>query len=222
MRFFTFFAAILIANLASAQSFHFVVDTLQDNVYPFHDENYIANFAVNNSEETKVMRWTQTTIFKGAKWSNAQVCDNFLCYTDKIKTKTIQLGSGDTTLMKILFKPNGQDTSGYYTISIQEEGASTLDDLAHFFFNGSTASTKRINNVETVKIFPNPSTDYIQLNSKELVKNITIYNATGIIVREVNNYNNGLIQVKDFPSGIYYIMIDFYNGKTGVSKLMKK
>ena len=89
MRFFTLFAAILIANLAFAQSFHFVVDTLQDNVYPFHDENYIANFAVNNSEETKVMRWTQTKIFKGAKWSNAQVCDNFLCYTDKIKTKTI-------------------------------------------------------------------------------------------------------------------------------------
>ena len=226
MRFFTILSVLmLMANYANSQSFQFKVDTLSDNVHKGEFENYISNFAVNMSDEGKTLRWTQTTIFKGSQWSNSQVCDNNLCYTDKILTRTIDIQPGDSSLLKILFRPNGQDTCGYYTISVQEDGTTEVDETAHYFFNGENCSAlskvTRLDNVETVQIYPNPSVDYVQLSSKEAVKNISIYDSKGVVVAQIFDYNNGLIPVKELPTGTYYMMLSFYNGKTGVSKLFK-
>lgn len=222
MRFFTvLFTFFLVINYTHSQSFQFIADTLHDNVKPDEFENYISNFAVNVSDEAKTLRWTQKTIFKGSQWSNSQVCDNFLCYTDKILTRTIDIQSGDTCLLKILFRPNGQDTSGYYTITAQEDLTSTIDDTGHYFFNGATASAKKIEEVETVKIYPNPAVDYIQLASKELIRDIAIYDAKGVVVKSITNYNKGLIQVNDLATGPYYMIFTFNSGKLGVSKLTR-
>ena len=222
MRFFTvLFVLFLVINCTYSQSFEFRVDTLSDNVHPDELENYISNFAVNVSNEAKTLRWTQKTIFKGSKWSNSQVCDNFLCYTDKILTRTLDIQSGDSSLLKILFRPNGQDTSGYYTITAQVDGESTIDDTGHYFFNGATASLKKIEEIETVKIYPNPAVDYVQLASKELIREIAIYNLQGVMVKSLSNYNRGLIQVNDLASGPYYMIFTFNNGKLGVSRLTK-
>lgn len=226
MRFFTFFVSLLfISSFATGQTFRFRIDSMYTTVQKDEFENYISNFGVNTTNETKIMRWTQKTIFKGSSWSNSQVCDNNLCYTDKILTRTIEIPAGDSTLLKILFRPNGQDTCGYYTISIQENGSGEIDETAHYFFNGqdceAVAGFKRLDNVETVRIFPNPSADYVQLSSKEAVRNVTIYNAQGLVAKEVQDYRNGLIPVGDLPVGTYYMMFSFYNGKTGVSKLFK-
>lgn len=215
-----------ISTITNAQSFKVQSDSMFATVQKDEFENYIQNFGYNITNETKVMRWTQQTIFKGSQWSNSQVCDNILCYTDKIQSKTIEIPGGEKTLLKLLFKPNGQDTCGYYTITVKEEGADHDDDVAHYFFNGSTctavpAGIRRIENVETVKIYPNPGTDYVQLDSKEPVRNVVIYNGQGRIVKQVIDYHKGLIPVSELTPGTYYMMMTFYNGKMGVSKLYK-
>ncbi|HMT77553.1 MAG: hypothetical protein KBF75_01600 [Saprospiraceae bacterium] len=227
MRFFTFLLAMLLfSTISFSQTFKVQNDSMSTTVIKDEFENYIQNFGYNTTTETKVMRWTQKTIFKGSQWSNSQVCDNILCYTDKIQSKTIEIPGGGNTLLKLLFRPNGQDTCGYYTITVKEEGADHDDDVAHYFFNGSDCSAiaagfSRIENVETVKIFPNPSSDYVQLDSKEAVKNIIFYNTEGRIVKEVLSYNKGLIPVNNLIPGTYYMMMSFYNGKMGVSKFYK-
>lgn len=222
MRFFTvLFVSFIVINCTHSQAFQFRVDTLSDVVHPAEFENYISNFAVNVSNEAQTLRWTQKTIFKGSKWSNSQVCDNFLCYTDKVLTKTIDIQSGDSSLLKILFRPNGQDTSGYYTITAQVDGNSTIDDTGHYFFNGNTAGFKKIEEVETVKIYPNPAVDYVQLASKDLIRDIAIYDARGVVVKSISDYNKGLIQVNDLASGPYYMIFTFNNGKLGVSRLTR-
>ncbi|MCO6459889.1 MAG: T9SS type A sorting domain-containing protein [Saprospiraceae bacterium] len=215
-----------ISTITNAQTFKVQSDSMFATVQKDEFENYIQNFGYNTTNETKVMRWTQKTIFKGSLWSNSQVCDNILCYTDKIQSKTIEIPGGGNTLLKLLFKPNGQDTCGYYTITVKEEGADHDDDVAHYFFNGTNctavpAGIRRIENVETVKIYPNPGTDYVQLDSKEPVRNVVVYDAQGRIVKQVIDYHKGLIPVSDLTPGTYYMMMTFYNGKMGVSKLYK-
>lgn len=215
-----------ISTITNAQTFKVQSDSMFATVQKDEFENYIQNFGYNTTNETKVMRWTQKTIFKGSLWSNSQVCDNILCYTDKIQSKTIEIPGGGNTLLKLLFKPNGQDTCGYYTITVKEEGADHDDDVAHYFFNGTNctavpAGIRRIENVETVKIYPNPGTDYVQLDSKEPVRNVVVYDTQGRIVKQVIDYHKGLIPVSDLTPGTYYMMMTFYNGKMGVSKLYK-
>lgn len=227
MKFFTFLlSCFLFTTLVNAQTFKFSQDSMSTAVDKDETENYIQNFGFNLTNETKVLRWTQKTIFKGSEWSNSQVCDNNLCYTDKILSKTIEVPAGGNTLLKLLFRPNGQDTCGYYTIGIREEGKDVDEAVAHYFFNGTSCEAvasgfTRLTNVEAVRIYPNPAKDYIQLNSPEAVKNIVIYNTEGRIVKEILDYRNGLIPVNELNRGNYFMMFSFYNGKMGVSKLYK-
>ena len=222
MRFFTFLLSFFsVVTLTNAQSFSVQYDSLSSKVDINETINYIANSATNNSGEEKVLRWTQNRIFSGSKWTLSQVCDNIQCYLPQITTRTVKLAAGESTLLKLQFEPKGQDTSGYFTIDIQENGSSTIDATAHYIFNASTLSFNKIDLVESVKIFPNPAKDYVQLSTKELIRTISIYNSAGKIVKQLNNYNNGLIPVKELSAGTYYMMFDFLNGKTGVSKLFK-
>ncbi|HMY84871.1 MAG TPA: T9SS type A sorting domain-containing protein [Saprospiraceae bacterium] len=227
MKFFTFLLCFfLFSTVANAQTFKLAEDSMSTVVEKDEFENYIQNFAFNLTTETKVLRWTQKTIFKGSQWSNSQVCDNNLCYTDKILSKTVEVPAGGNTLLKLLFRPNGQDTCGYYTITIKEEGKDNDEGVAHYFFNGTdceavASGLTKISNVETVRIYPNPAKDYVQLSSLEAVKNIAIYNTEGRLIKEIMDYRNGLIPVNDLNRGTYFMMLSFHNGKLGVSKLFK-
>jgi len=226
MRFFTFLLSFFsVVTLTNAQSFSVQYDSLSSKVDINETINYIANSATNNSGEEKVLRWTQNRIFSGSKWTLSQVCDNIQCYLPQITTRTVKLAAGESTLLKLQFEPKGQDTCGYYTITVKEDGSSETGETAHYFFNGESCSAlnnvTRLNNVETVQIFPNPSVDYVQLSTKEAVKNLKIYDSKGVIVKQIFDYNNGLIPVKELSAGTYYMMFDFLNGKTGVSKLFK-
>lgn len=226
MRFFTvLFCLLAFSTLINAQSFQLQSDTLLKKVNLNETINYISTYATNTTTVEKTLRWTQNRLFFGSKWSLSQVCDNILCYLPSIVTRTIKLGPGEATLLKLQIEHNGQDTCGYYTITVKEDGTSGVEETIHYFFNGAEcsamSSVRKIDNVETVKIFPNPSADYVQLSSNENVKNVSIYNSNGAVVKQIWDYNMGLISVKELPTGTYYMMFSFQNGKMGVSKLFK-
>ena len=66
--------------------------------------------------------------------------------------------------------------------------------------------TTEINN--TLKIYPNPTNDFINIEIDEEHSNdfiVSIYNSLGIKVRET--WNENTISVEDLPSGIYFINV---------------
>lgn len=87
-----------------------------------------------------------------------------------------------------------------------------------------TRTTKQVTNSEEVKkntllrIFPNPSSDFIQVTGLEQQAEYEIYDALGRISKRGNTFNNQKIDIKDLPKGSYLININ--NGL--VSKFIKK
>lgn len=67
-----------------------------------------------------------------------------------------------------------------------------------------------------VKVFPNPSSGVVFVEGISNAS-ITIYNTTGTIVKSIEEFNNGQINLSGFEEGIYFINITTKDGLT-VSK----
>lgn len=90
-----------------------------------------------------------------------------------------------------------------------------------FSYERSTAplvSTEVIENNGLVKLFPNPAAGYIQLSGLKSNENFTIYNLLGTPVLIGIITNNKKIDIKNFPSGLYFMKLQ--NGNT--IKFLKK
>jgi len=79
---------------------------------------------------------------------------------------------------------------------------------------------------EIIKLFPNPSTDYvnIEVNSED-VKEFVLMNTSGGVITPVNFVNSGvgkeaIINVKVLPPGLYLVK-GLVNGKAVVEKIVK-
>ncbi|MDR2084811.1 MAG: cadherin-like beta sandwich domain-containing protein [Bacteroidales bacterium] len=66
-----------------------------------------------------------------------------------------------------------------------------------------------MNEIE-IKVYPNPATNYVIIESKEIINSVVIFNSTGKKIFENRNIvmNSIRIDINNYPTGIYYINID--------------
>lgn len=88
-----------------------------------------------------------------------------------------------------------------YTLNVQEN--LNVDDFAKNNF----------------KIYPNPTTDIVNIQTTLEVKNIAVYNQIGQLIF---NQKATQFDLSNVASGIYLIQIDFENGQKATKKIIKK
>jgi hypothetical protein len=60
----------------------------------------------------------------------------------------------------------------------------------------------------TIKIYPNPVTDYIQINSKDLIRAIELYSIDGEMIKKAyNNANSLYMRLGNIDPGMYFLRI---------------
>jgi hypothetical protein len=69
-------------------------------------------------------------------------------------------------------------------------------------------------------LYPNPTTDVINVNSKTAISNVKVYNILGKLVKDVNKESR--IDISDLSAGYYVVKIQDDLGSLGVTKLIKK
>ena len=74
------------------------------------------------------------------------------------------------------------------------------------------------NELSSIKIYPNPTKDIINIKSKTLIDKIEIYNVLGGLV--LNKYNSKNVDLRNIPSGLYMLKIHVSN--TILSKKIMK
>lgn len=74
---------------------------------------------------------------------------------------------------------------------------------------------------DTFSIYPNPSSNFIDLSSTENIKVINIYDTNGRLVKTIND-SFSRIDISEFDSGIYLLKIGFPNNKNLIQKIIKK
>jgi len=86
----------------------------------------------------------------------------------------------------------------------------TTIDLGAYEYNSTLGIDDVTLNTNAVKLYPNPVSDRLFIKSTEQVKNISIYNINGQLVKQAIETSNG-IDVSVLPSGLYMIQIQTNN-----------
>ncbi len=76
-------------------------------------------------------------------------------------------------------------------------------------------------NSSSVSVYPNPTKDYINIQSKILIKNIRILNASGKILKSINSPSK-IVSLLEFPFGEYYLQIVDSNNQVYTRKISKR
>jgi len=69
------------------------------------------------------------------------------------------------------------------------------------------------------KIYPNPTSDIITVQTDSDIENITIYNQLGQLIK---SQKESKIDLTDVALGMYIVEINFENGQSAVQKIIKK
>lgn len=134
-------------------------------------------------------------------------CKSFVVECQKVgeqnfnPIKTV-LGSGNSNIPVNYQVTDYSKATGSYLYRIKQE------DMDGKISYSNSVLVKIDNNNSSALIYPNPAKEYVHIKAG-LNANITIYNANGIALQTIKNYQSGIysIAIKEFPSGLYYARI---------------
>ncbi|OFX33626.1 MAG: hypothetical protein A2X08_06735 [Bacteroidetes bacterium GWA2_32_17] len=140
--------------------------------------------------------------------------------TASAPTETISIINGGTDLVSLDRVFLRQDSRA-------ETPTLDIDEIrAGITWTDATPTTTGINeilNVNSMKVFPNPTSDFVTISAKENITLIQIFDIQGRIVIEYNF--NGTSEIKlnvcDLPKGLYNIIAISTKGNTFSTKLIK-
>lgn len=139
-------------------------------------------------------------------------------------------GTSSTSAFLRVYQPTDNVNNPYLELSILEMpfGEEPIDSLQNLFTTWeNTTSTESFFGADKVEIslFPNPVNELLQVSLKSennLNLTLSIFNASGVNMKEMTVANaktwDDQLDVKNFPSGLYYLQI---KSKEGISKTLK-
>lgn len=104
-------------------------------------------------------------------------------------------------------------SNGYSGGTVFQDGTEVASaDLIFEVSISSTLSVDDINENEKVKLFPNPSSNFIQISGLYERINYKIFNVLGAEIKNGITSNNEQIDIRSFTKGLYFLKFD--NGNT--------
>ena len=108
------------------------------------------------------------------------------------------------------------DANKFYTIEFS--AITTIPSSYSFTLSGSAFTDQSLSANEFeldnfVKLYPNPSNDYIQISGLTRNHKYTLYNVLGTKIKNGNISNNELIDIRHFTNGLYFLKFEDGNTK---------
>ena len=94
-------------------------------------------------------------------------------------------------------------------------------DVDDFVFGDFASLSTKNNSLSDFTVYPNPTTDFVNINSANTIDSYRIYDLTGRVVKSSSPYSNNLrIDVTSLNKGVYMVKLNS-GDKTGSIKLIK-
>ena len=166
----------------------------------------------NNSDTDRIIKWKRNIIEVTEAW-DISVCDKTTCYQPEIETQEFDLAAGETSNLDVYAFPNMAEGAAIVEVTAVDTADESISITGKYFFNSDPTSTFSFNK-PNVKIYPNPTTNFIALTNAEYVERLIIYNIVGRPVKVFDaNYSNRY-NVADLPTGMYLVRLIGENSKT--------
>ena len=126
-------------------------------------------------------------------------------------------GTGSFTVLDV----TGLTPGSTLYIRANEYATNNYDKFRISVYNLST-TTVEDNIIKGLTLYPNPISDFLNIESKEVITKVKVYNLIGKLVKEITpNQKKATIHLKDVAAGIYFVKTEA-NHKTSTKKIIKQ
>ncbi|PQB07707.1 hypothetical protein BST83_11470 [Polaribacter filamentus] len=102
------------------------------------------------------------------------------------------------------------------------DGSSSRAPKLFITYKSNTLSTSKINKAST-KVYPNPASNLVYIQSNKNIENVSLYSILGQKVLSINPKNNAAnLDIAPFKSGIYFIHLKQNNNQVSIHQLIIK
>lgn len=196
----------------------------------------------NNTAQAAELRWEIVQTSGPSEWQ-PQLCVNnesggcfswdILSNTDSAlpTPKPLMIAANDHSIFDIGVRPKGIAGCGTYEIRVAPFNDQTnvvVVGIYTFKYNvdancDALVSSTDIFDKSSVKIFPNPTTDYFTITDNPYVGSIQIFNIVGKQMAMTPYQNGDVVNVAGFPNGLYLVrMLDEEGGVLKTTRLTKR
>jgi hypothetical protein len=164
----------------------------------------------NTSDDTLDMLWTRRVISMEHEWTS-WICDLNNCYLPEIgecpESRPNILAPGSSMNFEVHVGPAGVEGEAELEIDLYSaaDPQNILGTINVQFETSSTSVTDL--NTSELRIYPNPTTSFFQLNHPADVAQVVVYNIIGNKMREFDARNISRFDISDLTQGIYIVRI---------------
>jgi len=136
---------------------------------------------------------------------------------------------GDTAFaycMMNVSQPIPNNTMIFFNVKVTQLEPSNVDTCffqAPYFVNITeidTVMSIENNYINTVKLFPNPAKNWLQVNSEQVIKTLKIVRYDGMLISTYNFPSNN-INIEHLQPGLHLILTETLSGHLNLSRIIK-
>ena len=196
--------------------------------------SYAGNIILNGNEPTiKVVfnnegNTVATNIQATLSTDNSNVRINNNSGSNIVNFASMAINSSKTAQYDISFVSSPTATQDIlFNFTLTSGGTSTSCPIMLTYLNGNNSGPVGIESSKThntsLIIYPNPSSDQINIQSSTNMKEIEVFDMTGRCVRHAINLNDNKysFNISSLSSSIYFVRVKDENDQTLISKIIK-
>ena len=196
--------------MALAQSFDYDADVeMAFQLEPGVDQDVVNHGFVTNLLATgNGLYWVRNEIYLPPGWGSA-ICDKTACYFESVGERALDLSANEQSIFDVhLYTHSMPGDSAVIQFCVFEvNDTSTAQCKTYTFRAGlSSSSNLEIDHV-SLKISPNPTSDYFNINSEQTIGRVELYNVIGSKIRTYDSRETATFNIADLPIGIYLVRI---------------
>ena len=180
----------------------------------------------NNTGDTLYLRWRRRVLSIPNGWGT-KICDANLCYVeivdsnidpDLLLNEPVVIPPYGTANLDVHIVPNAAVGTGVVEIELSlVDEPDDIIGVAEYQMEVAELPTQRpASTRKSLRVYPNPSNNYLNVSNNPLVEKITVYNLVGRAVKTFDASRAGVYDISDLPNGIY--LVGLYNAKGDILK----
>lgn len=216
------FAFLIVGQSVIAQDFHIAPDAVYVDDVTSEEFDRAANSSIyNNTNSSLNLTWTRTIIEMTEGWTSA-VCDNITCYGSNVNTSDFVVAGDTLGNIDVHVYPYGVESgAAIVKVVVHQTDAPSNSTSAMYYFNQAVGVTEKF--TEAIKIYPNPTQDYISIdNTENLAVKADVYSVTGKLVLSSTLAGSERIYVQQLPAGNYILKLLDANSRVVSTNLLVK
>lgn len=178
------------------------------------------SFVINNGPDTTFCTWYRNVVAMTDGWESA-VCDKNICHSWPVSFASFWLAPGEQGTLDVHAYPLNNVGSAIIEVSVVDDNNVDNNALGVYYFNESVSVPELLNHA--IALFPNPATDFVQIEDGNEVMNIEFFDLSGKKVLSSNLNNSNAVNISSLSTGTYVArMFDAEGNMKSSNVLMKQ